>query len=78
MGFSISSRRPRELAATCQRTTRNLRRGDRKIVFRREVEPHSYESPRELYDRMLDIYPDRLNPGSLWSASKAAKPKSGD
>jgi glyoxylase-like metal-dependent hydrolase (beta-lactamase superfamily II) len=31
-------------------------------------------NPRELYDRMLDIYPDRLNPSSLWSASKAAKP----
>lgn len=29
---------------------------------------------RELYDRMLDLYPDRLNPGSLWTSSKVAKP----
>jgi glyoxylase-like metal-dependent hydrolase (beta-lactamase superfamily II) len=35
---------------------------------------HLAATPRELYDRMLDIYPDRLNPGSLWSASKNAKP----
>ncbi len=24
---------------------------------------------RELYDGMLEIYPDRVNPGSLWSAT---------
>jgi glyoxylase-like metal-dependent hydrolase (beta-lactamase superfamily II) len=29
---------------------------------------------RELYDRMLSLYPDRVNPGSLWSAAKASKP----
>jgi hypothetical protein len=28
---------------------------------------------RELYDRMLAIYPDRINPGSLWGSAKAAK-----
>jgi hypothetical protein len=28
---------------------------------------------RELYDRMLALYPDRINPGSLWRAN-AAKP----
>jgi len=28
---------------------------------------------RELYDAMLEIYPDRVNPGSLWGAAKAAK-----
>jgi len=28
---------------------------------------------RELYDAMLDIYPDRANPGSLWSAANIAK-----
>ncbi len=31
------------------------------------------ETARELYDRMLVLYPDRANPGSLWSASIAAK-----
>lgn len=28
---------------------------------------------RELYDRMLELYPDRANPGSLWNAATAAK-----
>jgi glyoxylase-like metal-dependent hydrolase (beta-lactamase superfamily II) len=31
---------------------------------------------RELYEGMLEIYPDRANPGSLWNASRAAKPDS--
>jgi len=30
-------------------------------------------TPRELYDRMLALYPDRVNPGSLWSSAQAAK-----
>jgi hypothetical protein len=28
---------------------------------------------RELYDAMLEIYPDRVNPGSLWGAANAAE-----
>ncbi len=28
---------------------------------------------RELYDAMLEIHPDRANPGSLWGAASAAK-----
>jgi glyoxylase-like metal-dependent hydrolase (beta-lactamase superfamily II) len=31
------------------------------------------KTSRELYDRMLELYPDRANPGSLWSAAAAAK-----
>jgi len=31
------------------------------------------QSARELYDRMLQLYPDRVNPGSLWGATHAAK-----
>ncbi len=31
-------------------------------------------SARELYDKMLERYPDRANPGSLWGAAVAAKP----
>jgi len=30
----------------------------------------------ELYDRMLELYPDRANPGSLWSAAATAKAQS--
>jgi hypothetical protein len=28
---------------------------------------------RELYDAMLEIYPDRANPGSLWGGANKAK-----
>ncbi len=28
---------------------------------------------RQLYDAMLELYPDRVNPGSLWGAANAAK-----
>ena len=28
---------------------------------------------RELYDGMLEIYPDRVNSGSLWSAANTAR-----
>ena len=30
-------------------------------------------TPRELYDRMLALHPDRANPGSLWSSAQSAK-----
>lgn len=31
---------------------------------------------RELYDAMLALYPDRINPGSLWGAANTAKKQS--
>ena len=31
------------------------------------------KTARELYDKMLQLYPDRANPGSLWSSAAAAK-----
>jgi glyoxylase-like metal-dependent hydrolase (beta-lactamase superfamily II) len=31
------------------------------------------KTARELYDAMLEIYPDLVNPGSLWGATKAAR-----
>lgn len=30
-------------------------------------------APRELYDAMLKLYPNRANPGSLWTGANAAK-----
>jgi glyoxylase-like metal-dependent hydrolase (beta-lactamase superfamily II) len=30
----------------------------------------------ELYEAMLDLYPDRANPGSLWGGAQAAKRRS--
>ena len=29
---------------------------------------------KELYDKMLQLYPNRANPGSLWGSTRAAKP----
>jgi glyoxylase-like metal-dependent hydrolase (beta-lactamase superfamily II) len=34
------------------------------------------KTARELYDRMIELYPDRANPGSLWSSAAAAKAES--
>jgi hypothetical protein len=31
------------------------------------------QTARELYDRMLALYPDRINPGSLWRSANVAK-----
>lgn len=31
------------------------------------------DTARELFDAMIEIYPDRLNPGSLWGGANAAK-----
>jgi glyoxylase-like metal-dependent hydrolase (beta-lactamase superfamily II) len=31
---------------------------------------------RQLYDAMLQLYPDRVNPGSLWGAANTAKRQS--
>ena len=30
---------------------------------------------RELYDKMLELYPDRVNPGALWLSARGVKPK---
>jgi glyoxylase-like metal-dependent hydrolase (beta-lactamase superfamily II) len=34
----------------------------------------STKSARELYDKMLETYPDRVNPGALWSSARGVKP----
>jgi glyoxylase-like metal-dependent hydrolase (beta-lactamase superfamily II) len=39
---------------------------------------HETTTTRELYDKMLALYPDRVNPGSLWSSAKAAKTEKGE
>ncbi len=31
-------------------------------------------TPLALYERMLSLHPDRVNPGSLWAAARAVKP----
>ena len=34
---------------------------------------HQTTTIQDLYDKMLVLYPDRANPGSLWSSAKALK-----
>jgi hypothetical protein len=29
---------------------------------------------RELYDKMLELYPDRFDRGALWPSARAVKP----
>jgi hypothetical protein len=31
------------------------------------------DAPRALFDAMIELYPDRANPGSLWGGANAAK-----
>jgi glyoxylase-like metal-dependent hydrolase (beta-lactamase superfamily II) len=40
--------------------------------FDRVVE--TAETARELYDEMLDLYPERVNPGMLWWSARTLKP----
>jgi hypothetical protein len=39
---------------------------------------HETTTARELYDQMLSLYPERVNPGSLWASAKAAKAIEGE
>jgi hypothetical protein len=32
------------------------------------------ETARELYDKMLELYPERVNPLPLWLSARTAKP----
>lgn len=36
------------------------------------------DTPRELFDAMMELYPDRANPGSLWGGANAAKREAGN
>jgi hypothetical protein len=31
------------------------------------------DTPRALFDAMIELHPDRANPGSLWGGANAAK-----
>ncbi|HEX2681451.1 MAG TPA: MBL fold metallo-hydrolase [Candidatus Dormibacteraeota bacterium] len=44
--------------------------------FDREAE--TTKTARQLYDRMLALYPDRVNPGALWRSAHAVKRNSED
>jgi glyoxylase-like metal-dependent hydrolase (beta-lactamase superfamily II) len=36
------------------------------------------DTPRALFDAMIELYPDRANPGSLWGGANAAKSEAGN
>jgi glyoxylase-like metal-dependent hydrolase (beta-lactamase superfamily II) len=36
------------------------------------------DTPRELFDAMIELYPERVNPGSLWGGANAAKREAGN
>jgi len=40
----------------------------------REAARHPSSGARELYDQLLDRYPERVNPGALWTSARALKP----
>jgi glyoxylase-like metal-dependent hydrolase (beta-lactamase superfamily II) len=52
---------PKNIAETCQ-YLRDFIRLDQ-----------ATDTPRELFDAMIGLYPDRANPGSLWGGAAAAK-----
>ena len=35
----------------------------------------STSTAQELYEQMLELYPDRINPGALWTSVRAVKPE---
>ena len=36
------------------------------------------DTPRQLFDAMIELYPDRANPGSLWGGANTAKRQAGN
>lgn len=48
----------------------------RRYLYAFDAAVASTASASELYEKMLTLYPHRVNPGSLWAAAKAVKPSS--
>src|ERR1700687_4895871 len=49
-------------------------RGTRRYIRDFERLAMQTTTARELYDEMLKLYPDRVNPGALWTSVQAVKP----
>ena len=47
--------------------------GETRQYLRDFIALEATTTARQLYDAMLDLYPDRVNPGSLWGAANTAK-----
>jgi len=61
-----TSRLPRPDAPTIVEETRQYIRDFDRIAA-------NTQTANELYDRMLAIYPDRVNPAVLWNSARAVK-----
>jgi glyoxylase-like metal-dependent hydrolase (beta-lactamase superfamily II) len=76
--YTIESLRPRHVIAGHQRAGRpdgpEIIAETRDYIrdFDRIVE--SAATAREVYDHMLDLYPERINPGMLWWSARTLKP----
>ncbi|UFW52783.1 MULTISPECIES: hypothetical protein [Bradyrhizobium] len=53
--------------------SRDLPSGNPDLMWVANSSTEATASPRELYEAMLELYPDRANPVSLWSGANAAK-----
>ena len=75
----IESLRPRAVVATHKRPENDdsprIIEETRQYIRDFDRLKKSTSSPQELYDKMLELYPNRVNPGwALWSSAHAAKP----
>ena len=75
----IESLRPRAVVATHKRPENDdsprIIEETRQYIRDFDRLKKSTSRPQELYERMLELYPNRVNPGwALWSSAHAAKP----
>jgi glyoxylase-like metal-dependent hydrolase (beta-lactamase superfamily II) len=75
---TIGSLQPRAVIAGHQRVGRHdgpeIVEETRQYIRDFDRVVNAAETARELYDRMLALYPDRINPGALWTSARALKP----
>jgi len=74
---TIDALNPRAVVAGHKKPERNDNPGNieetRRYIRDFDDLAETTTTARELYERMLELYPNRANPGSLWSSAQAAK-----
>ena len=74
---TIESLRPRAVIAGHKRRERDddprILEETRQYIRDFDRLAETARTARELYDRMIELYPDRANPGALWGSAHAAK-----
>jgi glyoxylase-like metal-dependent hydrolase (beta-lactamase superfamily II) len=75
---TIEALRPRAVVAGHKRADRTDDPGiveeTRKYIRDFDEIADSAATARELYDQVLALYPDRVNPGAVWASARALKP----